>query len=237
MKISVVIPAYNEEKYIGDCIDAVHKNSDGKLHEVIVVDNASTDSTSIVVARYANVVLLHEPRKGTSHARQTGFEHATGDIVCFLDADTRMQAGWITQVIETFSECADVVSLSGPYHYFDAPRSWRWILGAFWWLSAPVSYWLVGYMILIGNVAIRKSALVAAGGFDRKILFYGDDTDIARRLSTVGKTLWRMNFYIYSSARRFRAEGIIMTNMRYALNFIWPVLFNRPYTLEHKDIR
>jgi GT2 family glycosyltransferase len=83
----------------------------------------------------------------------------------------------------------------------------------------------------------RRDAIAAIGGFNRNIEFYGEDTDLARRLSHIGKVIFRMDFCIYSSARRFKHEGILKTNFTYMLNFIWPAFFGRPLTRTHKDIR
>ena len=92
-------------------------------------------------------------------------------------------------------------------------------------------------MILGGNVIIKRSAISAIHGFDKTIAFYGEDTDLARRLSAVGRTLFRMDFVVYASARRFEAEGIIKPNLVYALNYLWPILFHRPFSREYNDIR
>ena len=105
------------------------------------------------------------------------------------------------------------------------------------WSVAPLAYRLVGYMILGGNFVAKRSAIEKIGGFDRSIAFYGEDTDLARRLSKVGKTLFRMDFYAYASARRFEEEGLFKPNIVYMLNYLWPVLFHRPYTRQYQDVR
>ncbi len=63
MKISLVICAYNEEKYIGACLESVLKNAKEKLHEIIVVDNNSTDKTKEIVKRFPEVSLVEETKK------------------------------------------------------------------------------------------------------------------------------------------------------------------------------
>jgi hypothetical protein len=101
---------------------------------------------------------------------------------------------------------------------------------------APVMYRLVGYALLGGNFIARKDALEKVG-IDTSVLFYGEDTIIGQRLARVGKVMFRMDFYVWSSARRFEKEGIWRTNIRYGLNYIWPVLFGRPYTKAYNDVR
>jgi GT2 family glycosyltransferase len=75
------------------------------------------------------------------------------------------------------------------------------------------------------------------GGFDTAIEFYGEDTDIARRLSHLGKVMFRNDFYVHASARRFNTEGLFKPNITYALNYLWPVIFKRPYTTQYRDVR
>jgi GT2 family glycosyltransferase len=193
MRISLVIPAYNEEAYLGGCLDSVIA-SGALFHEIIVIDNASTDRTAAVAAARPGVRVVLSSR-------------------------------------------ADVVGLSGPARYWDA-RPWqRAFLAVLWRVSAPLAYRLVGYMIYGASFVVRRSALDAIGGFNHAIEFYGEDTDLARRLSRQGKVVFDMRFFIFSSARRFASEGMFRTNLVYVLNFVWPVLFGRPFTRRHKDVR
>jgi len=235
MTISLVIPAYNEAAYIGPCLDSAIAHTYGKLHQIIVVDNASTDKTGEIARQRPGVTVIREDRKGTGHARQTGLEHATGDIVVYIDADTQVPEGWIEKIEKAFEDPA-VVLLSGPYRYYDIVWYKRWILNSLWWISAPVTSATVGYMALGGNMAMKRTVLQSIG-FDRSIAFFGDDTDIARRMHKEGKTLWHMGFYINTSARRFEQMGIIRTNALYVANYWWPVIFHRPFSDGHHDIQ
>ncbi len=237
MDITLVIPAHNEEDYIGSCLEAAIKHSRGAFKEIIVVDNVCTDKTAEIARGYPGVRVVREERKGLTSARQGGFEAATSELVAYTDADTHLPEHWIDLVQQVFKDRPDVVSLSGPARYYDGTFVQNAVMGFFWWVSAPIMYRLVGYMVYGANFVVRKSAIEKIGGFDRTIEFYGEDTDIARRLSKVGRTIFRMDFFIYTSARRLQKEGIVGTNVRYALNFFWPVIFGKPFTMSHKDIR
>jgi len=235
--VSLIIPANNEELQIGACLSAAIENSRGRFKEIIVVDNASSDRTAEIARTFRGVRVVFEPRKGITHARQRGFENANGEILAYIDADTRLPAGWLDAVERTFETQADVVSLSGSARYFDASGLERFLLGFGWWLTAPLAYSLVGYMIYGAHFAARRTALEKIGGFDTSIEFYGEDTDLARRLAMQGKSIFRMRFFVYTSARRFQKEGIARASFLYAVNFVWPVLFGRPFTTSHIDIR
>ncbi len=237
MKISLIIPAHNEEKYIGACLEHAITNSGGAFHEILVVDNLSTDKTAEIAKTFPGVRIVREERKGLTRARERGLKEATGDYLAYIDADTRLGKKWMGMLKKILMKRPEVVCLSGPYTYYDAPLHKKIILNGTWWVSAPLTYRIVGYMVLGGNFVAKKSALVAMGGFDQNIEFYGEDTDIARRLSKHGKVMFKMAFSMPSSSRRFQAEGLIKTNLVYGLNYLWQVVYHKPFTKKYNDIR
>lgn len=248
MKISIVIPAHNEEKYIGNCLESVIREIKNFRitdlarrmdfdSEIIVVNNASTDRTKKVAKQYPNVLVVDEPEKGLTRARQAGLEHASGDLVANIDADTMLPAGWLEKAFAEFSDHPNTVSLSGPFHYHDLKGFKKFIAERIWSVFAPPSYFFAGYMILGANFVARKKALIAIGGFDTNIHFYGEDTDLARRLSKFGKVKFSMDFFIYGSGRRLMGNGFLKTELQYGMNFLWEVLFKKPFTKTYKDIR
>jgi glycosyltransferase involved in cell wall biosynthesis len=236
-EISLIIPAYNEEEYIGLCLDSVLEHASDRLHEIIIVDNASTDCTVEIARQRSGVRVVHEERKGLSYARQRGLKEAGGELIAFIDADTRIPKHWISMVDNVFTHQPYVICLSGCYRYYDASAMKRVLLNALWWSTAPLAYFVVGYMVVGGNFIARKSTLQAIGGFDRTIEFYGEDTDVARRLSQYGVVLFKMNFFMYTSSRRFQTEGLFKTSVIYAINYIWMVIFHRPFSNMHHDVR
>src|SRR5947207_1820204 len=121
-RISLVIPAYNEEKYIGDCLQSVNENRNG-IFEVIVVDNASSDNTREVASRYLDVRVIRQEKRGTNNARQMGLSEARGDLVAFIDADCRLHNSWYTKLAKKFEENPNMVALSGPPKYYDLSYS------------------------------------------------------------------------------------------------------------------
>ena len=237
MKISIIIPAYNEAKYIGRCLASIIENRDESLHEIIVVDNASTDDTAAVAARFSGVRVVYESKKGVTRAREAGFTASSGDIIAYLDADTRMPKGWLVRVVQEFSSDTQLVGLSGPYRFYDVTALSRLVAALYWFCLALPGYFFLGYMVVGGNFAARRSALEGIGGFDKNIPFYGDDTDIARRLSKVGKVKFKISFIMYTSGRRLKEQGFLKTGFLYIGNFFSEVLFHRPVSKEYKDFR
>jgi cellulose synthase/poly-beta-1,6-N-acetylglucosamine synthase-like glycosyltransferase len=244
LKISFVIPAYNEETIIGGCISSVLRELHGNPcdAEIIVVNNASTDHTAEIARAYPGVIVVNEPAKGIVLARRAGFGRATGDLIANIDADTMLTPGWVTRVLNEFERDPDLVCLSGPFVYHDLSVWARTLQKGFYGL-AYVIYLLnrfvfnVNSMVQGGNFIFRKVAFERAGGFNTTIDFYGEDTDVARRLHRVGKVRFTFALPIYASGRRLAQEGVLLTGFRYAINYFWVSFSGKPLTKSSTDVR
>ena len=120
LSISLIIPAYNEERYLSSCLEAIAVQS-VKPYEVIVVDNNSSDSTNLVASKYPFVKVIKEASQGVIHARSTGFDAASGDIIARIDADTLLPIDWIANLQSIFMEDSELDALSGAVSYYDLP--------------------------------------------------------------------------------------------------------------------
>lgn len=245
MKLSVIVCAYNEEKYIGKCLESISKAVGTDLLEIIVVNNASNDRTKEIAQAYPKVRVVDEMQKGLTKARQAGLMAAQGDVLAYLDADTLVSKQWYEVLLKEFSQNPNLSCLSGPYIYYGLPNMesffvrmwtnfWIWI----WhWFIFRIAASKHGYVIMGGNFTATKDALLKAGGFDSSIAFYGEDTDIARRLSLQGKVKFIKEFSVQTSARRFESEGLIRTAIKYLANYLSVVFIKRPVTSSYSDIR
>ncbi|MGN0417678.1 glycosyltransferase family 2 protein [Anaerostipes faecalis] len=90
MKISVIIPVYNCEKYLQTCLESVITQSHRDL-EIIIIDDGSTDSSGNICDRFAEndsrIIVIHQNNKGVSASRNVGIERMSGELVSFIDAD------------------------------------------------------------------------------------------------------------------------------------------------------
>jgi glycosyltransferase involved in cell wall biosynthesis len=242
--ISFVVPAYNEEALIASCLAAIQAEiarTDCRS-EIIVVDNNSTDGTRRIASSIPGVVIVDEPQRGLVQARRAGYLAANGEFIANIDADTILPEGWLRTALEEFSRSPDLVALSGPCIYYDLPRSAQFVAAMFYRI-AFATYLLVrfvlgaGSMIQGGNFIVSKSALETAGGFNSDFCFYGEDTDLALRLSKVGPVKFSLKLPALSSGRRFAAEGLFRAGLRYAVNYLWTIFFKHPFTLTWLDVR
>ncbi|MCR4328868.1 MAG: glycosyltransferase family 2 protein [Patescibacteria group bacterium] len=241
--ISFIIPAHNEESGISDCIESIKAELARSpiSAEIIVINNASTDTTRSV-AKNAGALVIDEPRKGTGYARHTGFTHAHGTFIANIDADTMISKGWLTKVIREFKKNPRLVALSGPYAYYDLPFHARILVYAFYTLAFVVYFtnrhiFGGGSMTFGGNFIARRAALTTIGGYNTAISFYGDDTDTAHRLSKIGKVKFTPFLRAKSSGRRLTHEGIVKVGIRYTMNYFWITFFKKPYTKKSIDVR
>jgi cellulose synthase/poly-beta-1,6-N-acetylglucosamine synthase-like glycosyltransferase len=242
--VSFVVPAYNEEKHLARTLTAIigEIRQSGCAAEVIVVNNASTDGTAALAASFPDVIVVDEPEKGLVPARRAGFQRATGDLVANVDADTIVTQGWLDRVLAEFRRNPDLVALSGPYIYYDVSKRARAAVRAFYMMGYGF-YVLnrfvlrVGSMLQGGNFVVRRAALEQIGGFNPLFAFYGEDTDLARRLNAVGAVKFTFRLPALSSGRRLLEEGLVRIGTRYFMNFVWATFVHRPFTAEWIDVR
>ncbi len=248
MKISFVVPAYNEQALLERCLTAIREEiarSGQKLGEdaeIIVVNNASTDRTREIAESVEGVTVVDEPRKGLVQARWCGFEHSTGALIANIDADTVIPAGWLSEVMRQFERNNTLVALSGPYIYYGVPNKVNMVVGAYYRLAYTVYLFNrfvlnVGSMLQGGNFIVKRAAMLKLGSPSHRFSFYGEDTDMARRLSKVGGVKFTFRLPAQSSGRRLVGEGVITIGLRYSMNFFWATFRKKPFTEVWQDIR
>ncbi len=206
MKISIVIPAYNEEKYIGKTLESITKlETDGWEIETIVINGGSTDKTAEIAASYGAKV-INEPHKGIGFARQEGLKHASGDMVFFTDADTLVPSDWLVKHISALKK-PSVVCTWGGYRYSDGNFPIYQLFNYIGPIIVYLNYKLFNLPAASGqNIAFWRKKGLEIGGFDEKLVIF-EDTDFAIRMKRLGKVVYLPDLLIYSSGRRGR-EGL-----------------------------
>ena len=106
-KISVLIPVYNTEKYLRECVDSTISQTYSQL-EIILVDDGSADNSGKICDEYAQndkrVKVIHKPNGGLSSARNVGIDKATGEYIAFVDSDDYLKKDYVEKLLETIKK-------------------------------------------------------------------------------------------------------------------------------------
>ncbi|MDQ4026118.1 MAG: glycosyltransferase, partial [Actinomycetota bacterium] len=229
--VSVIVCTFNGERWLPGCLEAL-SHVDYPRFEVIVVDDGSTDGTAAIASRHGVRLVRSQENRGLSEARNLGLYASSGEIVAYLDDDARPDPVWLRHLARKFSRSphagvggpniapegdglvADCVADSpgGPIHVLVGDELAEHIPGC--------------------NMAFRREALEAIGGFDPRFWIAGDDVDVCWRLQAEGHTLgfspgasvWHhrrgsVRAYLRQQYQYGKAEGLLERK--------WPERYNR----------
>jgi glycosyltransferase involved in cell wall biosynthesis len=242
MTITVIVCAYNEARFIAGCLHSI-KAQTRPPDEILVVNNASTDETALVAREVHGVRVVDEPAKGLVIAREAARRIAQSDVLAYVDADCRAPITWLERIVRRFETHGGPVAVTGPYRFYDWDPTGRALIRLYDVLVAPPTHALVhhglglGAILYGGNFAVRAGALDAIGGFDRTIEFHGEDTNLGRRLTAIGRVDVAGDCWVWTSARRYRAMGKRTVFKLYVRNFWSEILRHRPADADHLDVR
>lgn len=192
---SVVIPAYNEERRIGECLAAVYQG-DRKPEEVIVADGGSTDKT-VKIAESFGARVVENSKKHAAGGRNKGIKMAKGDVIVFLDADCIPEKGWLKNIAKAFAEEPDLDGLGG-YIEPAAPLN-RY--EKFWGelsLKIVMSYGDTPYYVkektlndafITASCAYKRRLLIRLKGFSNFFANNAEDIDLCWRALDAGAKL------------------------------------------------
>lgn len=204
-RVSVVIPAWNEEKYIADALELIAKQTIQPL-EVIVVDNNSTDSTA-AIAKKMGARVIRELQQGITPARNAGFNAAKGDIIARTDADTHVPANWLETMIEIFESNPDIVGVSGPSSFFSENEHDHVVTSKLLTKTYVAFAGLIhGHEIMIGpNMGVKKAAWEKIKhSVEMNDSIVHEDIDLAYHLSEVGLVTFDKRLIVEISPRRIK---------------------------------
>ncbi len=183
MKVSVVVPAFNEERLLGDSLRAIRAAMKAfEDAELIICDNNSTDRTA-EIARAAGARVVFEPVNQISRARNAGAAQAGGDWIVFVDADS-------TPSRELFAEIAELIAggrcLAGGSTIGYENTHWSVRVGiALWNGASRLGRWAAGSLVFCEAAAFRE-----AGGFSEQ-LYAGEELDLFRKLKRMARAKGR----------------------------------------------
>lgn len=220
-KISVIIPAYNEEKYLAPCLQSLVLQKTRYNFEVVLVDNNSADNTKNIALSFRdklNIRVISEKQQGRGVARWRGFEEATGDFLFSTDADTIFPEEWIERFMGYFKN-KKVVAVTSMCDIEDPSRGNKALFKLVHNITTNGHRIALGYYCLYGfSYAIRKEIYIKAGKID-KTLNALDDVDLGRRVKEFGKIELVRDMPVLTSNRRYK-NGV----SRGLLEYVKPIL-------------
>jgi glycosyltransferase involved in cell wall biosynthesis len=185
MKVSVVIPAYNAQRTIGEAVAHSLSQTRGSLQvELIVVDDGSTDDTA-AIAENAGAAVIRQENAGPAAARNRGWQSASGTFICFTDSDCIPAADWMENLLDGFTN-QQVGAVAGSY---DIANSSSWLAR---WVQQEIMERhkrMPPFVRAFGsyNVAIPRHVLQATGGFDSSYRrASGEDNDLSYKIIKQG---------------------------------------------------
>jgi GT2 family glycosyltransferase/sugar lactone lactonase YvrE len=187
-KVSVLVCAYNAADTLDDCLTSL-AHLTYPDYEVIVVNDGSRDRTSEIAHSYPGVRVVDVPNGGLSAARNLALAEAKGEIVAYTDADVRVDPDWLSYLVQPFLT-SDVVGSGGPNI---VPPDDPWVAQCVARAPGGPTQVLLDDRIAEHvpgcNMAYRRDALLAIGGFNPVYLRAGDDVDVCWRLQAKGQKI------------------------------------------------
>ncbi len=195
MIITVIIPTYNEEKHIGECLSAL-VNGTRRPDQILVADGYSTDHTRKIAKSFPGVWVVRNPERTAAAGRNAALAVAVGDVIAFTDGDCIPADDWVEQIERAFSE-NEIDGMGGKV--LNAPfeneyeRDW----GTLAWtllMNCPDEPYVVEKQTLndafvTANCAYRKELLDRLGGFDLWFANNAEDVDLSWRALQAGARL------------------------------------------------
>lgn len=185
LTLSLVIPVFNEERYLGACLESIEAQTEMPL-EVIIVDNNSTDRSMEIAKKFKFVKIMSEKRQHQVFAQATGFNAAAGEILGRIDADSILPPRWVEKIKKAFKSQSATIAVTGGADPYDVPL--KWLGSAIFHGYIYVAGLIAGHRMLWGaNCAIRSSGwqLIKDDVLMRPDIF--EDYDMAFCLSKRGK--------------------------------------------------
>ncbi len=193
----------NEEKHIGNSLISLRNQTyKGKL-EIIVADGNSEDKTREIAKKYADKVIIEKIRNAGAE-RQAGAKVATGDILLFIDADSRADKNWVKELVSCFDD-KKVVSAGGKIGPLEKDILIE-LASVFW---SPIVYLSLLFklpLVVGSNMSIRKEVFDKMGGFEIN-RYSGEDTLLIKSSLKYGKYKYNSKAKVFVAIRRIKQMG------------------------------
>jgi glycosyltransferase involved in cell wall biosynthesis len=231
MKISIVVPAFNEEKLLPGSLRAINAAT-AAFHErdweteLIVCDNNSSDRTA-EVARAEGARVVFEPINQIGRARNCGAAAATGDWLLFIDADSQPSRELLADVADAITSGKYIAG--GATVRLDAWFPGMWFFMTLWNVTSRVKKWCAGSFIFVEAQAFR-----AIGGFSSEF-FVSEELDLSQRLYALAKSKGKKMIILRHHPLMTSARKMQLYGHRAHLKFLLKLVLGRGRVLRERE--
>ena len=231
MKISVIVPAFNEEKLLGASLAEIKTAAAafaarGWDCELVVCDNNSTDRTADI-ARVAGAKVVFEPINQIARARNAGAAIATGDWLVFVDADTHPCAGLFADVAEQIASGKTLAG--GATIRLDTKLFVAGLITHLWNYASRFNRLMAGSFIYVEAAAFRQT-----GGFSNE-LFAAEELELSQRLKKIARETKRKIVILHRHPIKTSARKMKLYTPRELGGFFLRSVFNHRRTMRDRD--
>ncbi len=213
-KVSVVIPAYNEELLIGQTLETLKQQDYPYPFEIVVCDNNSTDRTGEIATSMGAKVVV-EKTKGTRFAYDKGMKESSGDIILVTNADTRLPKNWISKILQAYED-PEVVGVGTYVKFYNAPGYVDKFFALMRFLNPKDALWGP-------SMSCRRWVYDKVGGFNHGVNT-NEDAIFSLLIEKFGKVKVLHDVYVEMDGRRFNngfTNSIKQWAKSYGLNSIY----------------
>ncbi|HTL72421.1 MAG TPA: glycosyltransferase [bacterium] len=231
MQISIIVPAYNEEKLLGASLAEIQSaaaafTARGWRFEVVVCDNNSTDRTA-EIARTSGAKVVFEPVNQIARARNAGASIATGDWLVFVDADTHPCAGLFADVAEHIAVGKTLAG--GATIRLDQKLFAAGLVTQIWNYASRINRLMAGSFIFVEAAAFRET-----GGFSHE-LFAAEELELSVRLKKMARVTKRKIVILHRHPIKTSARKMKLYSSREMGAFFLRSVFNHRRTMRNKE--
>lgn len=216
--LSIIIPCFNAERFIGGCLDSILR-SESQNYEVIIVDDGSKDKSREILKNYEHLpqirILYLDQNQGPAKARNLGVKNSSGRYIFFLDMDTKIAGDCLKAVVDGFKNNQNLGALQtkllqGETTKIDAAGHFISIFGFPYEIGVGEeekehSKKTVIFGARSAGMAIKRDVFEKVGGFDEDYLIYGEETDLSWRVWLAGNEI---QYFPKAKVRHFQKSTL-----------------------------
>jgi glycosyltransferase involved in cell wall biosynthesis len=224
--LSVIVPAYNEERHLTACLSSILNQDLDLPYEVILVDGPSDDGTPDIAERFP-VRLIRLEQRGIGAAWKAGAECSRSELLAFTEADTVVPVHWLSTIHRMMKENPQAVGMVGSFALEGKHPAVNALAGTSIYLTDKLHEFLTGTVAFRGkNFAIRSHPLADSGGFDAQVEAYGD-VELSMRVKKLGRILYVPSLVVQTSSREFEGLKRIAGFLRRAFTALYLINVGR----------